>query len=214
LQQTPAGYPIAKLVNANDALVYGIELDMGATLFEAVHLTLNASWVESEYLDFKVGLPFTIRKPKPGGGYFDPISFLQEFDYSGNPLIASPRFSVTGSIDYKIPLPWQIGGRDLGYITPRFSFSWKDDVFYDATSGQGALQNFPTATFGQTAFWIFNGGISWLSSDERVEVTGWVHNATNEFYKTQSFDLSRGYRILLDAYADPRTYGVTVSVAF
>jgi iron complex outermembrane receptor protein len=215
LQQTPAGYPIAKLVNANDALVYGIELDMGATPFEGVNMTLNASWVESEYLDFKVGLPFTVRKQIPGSTkFFPPITFLQEFDYSGNPLIASPHFSVTGSIDYRIPLPQEVGRRGLGYITPRFSFSWKDDVFYDATSGQGALQNFPTGTFGQEAFWIFNASLSWLSPEERVEVTGWVHNMTNELYKTQSFDISRGYNIILDAFADPRTYGITVSLAF
>ena len=215
LQQTPAGYPIAKLVNANDALVYGIELDLGATPFEGMSVTLNASWVESEYLDFKVGLPFTIRKKIPGTQrYFPSITVLQEFDYSGHPLIASPHFSVTGSIDYRIPLPQQVGGRELGYVTPRFSFSWKDDVFYDATSGQGALQNFPTATFGQTAFWIINGSLSWLSADERFEVTGWVHNALDEHYKSQSFDMSRGYGIILDAYADPRTYGVTVSLAF
>jgi iron complex outermembrane receptor protein len=215
VQQTPAGYPISKLINANDALVYGVELDLGATPFEGVNVTLNASWVESEYLDFKVGLPFKIRKPRPGGlGYFPPIDFVQEFDYSGNPLIASPLFSVTGSIEYKIPLPWQVARRDLGYVTPRFSFSWKDDVFYDATSGEGQFQNFPKATFGQEAFWIINGSLSWLSADERIEVTGWVHNATNEIYKTQSFDLSRGYQVILDAYADPRTYGVTVSIAF
>jgi iron complex outermembrane receptor protein len=214
LEQTPAGFPIAKLVNANDALVYGIELDMGATPIEGMNITLNASWVESEYLDFKIDLPFQFRQPKPGGGFFPPVFFTQEFDYSGNPLIAAPRFSATGSIDYRIPLPWQVGQRGLGYVTPRFSFSWKDDVFYDATSGQGAMQNFPTGTFGQKAFWIFNGSLSWLSDTERIEITGWVHNALDTHYKTQSFDLSRGFRKILDAYADPRTFGITVSASF
>jgi iron complex outermembrane receptor protein len=214
LEQTPAGFPIAKLVNANDAVVYGIELDLGASPIEGMNVTLNASWVESEYVDFKVGLPFQRREKKPGGGFFPVINYRKEFDYSGNPLIASPRFSATGSVDYRIPLPWQVRHRGLGYLTPRFSFSWKDDVFFDAGSGRGALLNFPEATFGQTSFWILNGSLSWLSDNERVEVTGWVHNFLDEHYKTQNFDLSRGNRLILEAYADPRTFGVMVSVSF
>ncbi len=45
-------------------------------------------------------------------------------------------------------------------------------------------------------------------------LTGWVHNFLDEHYKTQSFDLSRGLGIILDAYAEPRTYGITVTLAF
>ncbi len=47
-----------------------------------------------------------------------------------------------------------------------------------------------------------------------LTLTGWVHNFMDEHYKTQSFDLSRGLGIRLDAYADPRTYGVTATFAF
>jgi hypothetical protein len=36
----------------------------------------------------------------------------------------------------------------------------------------------------------------------------------DKHYKTQSFDLSRGLGVILDAYADPRTYGVTVNLAY
>jgi len=161
-----------------------------------------------------VGLPFQRREKKPGGGFFPVINYRKVFDYSGNPLIASPRFSVTGSIDYKMLIPWRTFERGLGSLTPRFSFSWKDDVFFDAGSGRGALLNFPEATFGQKDFWIFNAAFSWLSESERIEVTGWVHNFLDEHYKTQNFDLSRGNRLILEAYADPRTYGVTATLSF
>jgi iron complex outermembrane receptor protein len=214
LEQTPAGFPISKLVNADDAVVYGIELDLGATPIDGMNVTLNASWVESEYVDFKVGLPFQRRERKPGGGFFPVINYRKVFDYSGNPLIASPRFSATGTVDYTIPLPGSVGRYGLGSLTPRFSFSWKDDVFFDAGSGRGALLNFPEATFGQEAFWIFNAAFSWLSESERIEVTGWVHNFLDEHYKTQNFDLSRGNRLILEAYADPRTYGVTMTLSY
>ncbi len=45
-------------------------------------------------------------------------------------------------------------------------------------------------------------------------LTGFVHNFMDEHYKTQSFDLSRNIGIILDAYADPRTYGITVNFSF
>ena len=215
LEQTPAGFPIAKLENATDAVVYGLELDMGASPIEGMNLTLNAAWVESEYTEFVVPLPFQKQPVKPPSGKpRPPVSFRKEFDYSGNPLIASPRFSVTGSVDYEIPIPAQPGRPGLGFIIPRFSFSWKDDVFFDAGRGTGALLNFPEATFGQEAFWVFNGALSWRSEDERIELTGWVHNFTDNHYKIQSFDLSRGFRLILDAYADPRTYGVTLTISY
>jgi hypothetical protein len=36
----------------------------------------------------------------------------------------------------------------------------------------------------------------------------------DEHYKTQSFDLSRGLGLILDVWAEPRTYGVTATLAF
>ncbi|HEY5657480.1 MAG TPA: hypothetical protein VIY27_06795, partial [Myxococcota bacterium] len=87
-------------------------------------------------------------------------------------------------------------------------------VFFDAGRGRGAMLNFPEATFGQKSFWVFNAGLGWRSEDERVEVVGWVHNFLDSHYKTQSFDLSRGFQLILDAYADPRTYGVTATISF
>ena len=215
LEQTPSGFPISKLENASDAVVYGIELDMIANPVPDLTLTFNAAWVESEYTEFIVALPFQIREDRQGGGPRPPaIKFLREFDYSGNPLIASPRFSMTGTITYNILLPGGFRGHGMGTLTPRFSFSWKDDVFFDAGRGQGALLNFPEATFGQEAFWVFNSALSWRSDNERFEVTGWVHNFLDEHYKTQSDDLHRAFALLRDAYADPRTYGITVSLSY
>ena len=121
---------------------------------------------------------------------------------------------MTGSVDYTIPLPGSIGRWGLGSLTPRFSFSWKDEMFFDACSGRGALCNFQEGTFGQDPFWVLNAALTWTSENERLVVTGWFRNFLDEAYKTQSFDLSRGLRILLDAYADPRTFGITASFSF
>jgi iron complex outermembrane receptor protein len=216
LEQNPhAGFPVAKLVNAQSAEIYGIELDLAAQPIEGMNITFNFAWVESVYDEFIVELPFKFSPLKPGGRTVGgKLEILFPFDYSGNTLLGSPNYSFTGSIDYEIRLPGQIAGRGLGSLTPRYSFSWKDDINFDSAEGQGAYINFPKAFFGQEAFWIHNASLSWRSENDRFEVTGWVHNFLDERYKTSSEDLSQGLEYTRDAWADPRTYGFTVTVSY
>jgi len=244
IEQTELGYPIPKLANASDAIVYGVELDLQAEPMDGLHITLNAAWVESEYREFVVSFSDKINFtkacrtcPAPDPKF---VIVQKKFDYSGNTLIASPDFSATGSIEYDIPLPGEIAGRGLGTLTPRFSFTWKDDMLYDACGGRGNRCNYTAANvvepknpnnpdpgialteealgdggfFGQDNFWIFNAALTWTSENEMFTLTGWVHNFMDEHYKTQSFDYSRGLGIILDAYADPRMYGITASFSF
>ena len=180
-----------------------------------MNITFNAAWVESDYTEFITHLPFKFFPVKPGGHVNPrPVIVVFPFDYSGNDLIGSPKFSLTGSIDYEIPLPGEIAGHGLGSLTPRFSFSWKDDIFFDPSSGRGTYINFPKATFGQEAFWIHNASLSWRSENNLIEITGWVYNLLDEHYKTASFDLSQVVRYILNAWADPRTYGLTVTLSY
>ncbi len=216
IEQTPQqGFPITKLVNAQSATIFGIEFDLFAQPVEGMNITFNFAWVESEYDEFITDLPFFFSQPRPNGrGNFEPIVIRVPFDYSGNTLIGSPEFSFTGSIDYEIPLPGEVLGRGLGTLTPRYSFSWKDEVFFDAGEGKGSQLNFPEATFGQEAFWIHNASLSWRSENELLEITGWVHNFMDTHYKLSSDDLSVGLNYLLHSWADPRTYGITVTLSY
>jgi iron complex outermembrane receptor protein len=218
IEQTPLGYPIPKLANASDATVYGVELDLQTEPFDGLYITFNAAWVESEYKEFEVSFQEQFRFPRPPRPAPPPdplfIWIQRKFDYTGNQLIASPNFSATGSIEYDIALPGQVAGRGLGTLTPRFSFSWKDELLYDACGGRGNRCNFEQGFFGQDPFWIFNAALTWTSENEMLTLTGWVHNFMDEHYKSQSFDYSRGLGIIADAYANPRTYGITVSLAF
>jgi iron complex outermembrane receptor protein len=217
IEQTELGYPIPKLANASDAWVYGIELDVQIEPIDRLFITFNAAWVESEYKEFLVSFTDIVRFPRQRGQPPpDPpsVAIPRKFDYSGNTLIASPNWSATGAIEYDIPVPGEIAGRGLGTLTPRFSFSWKDELLYDACGGRGNRCNFEPGFFGQDAFWIFNAALTWTSEDEMLSITGWVRNFMDEHYKTQSTDQSRGVGIILDAYADPRTYGITATLSF
>jgi iron complex outermembrane receptor protein len=216
IEQTEAGFPITKLVNAADALVYGVELDLQAEPIPGLDINYHAAWVESEYETFIVSFWEIRRFPKPCRQCPPPppLPVLKKFDYSGNTLIASPRFSMTGSIEYAIPLPEQIADGRLGTLSPRFSFSWKDALLYDPCGGRGTRCNFEKEFFGQKPIWVFNAALTWRSENEMISVSGWVRNFLDNHYKTQSFDLSRGVGLILDAYADPRTYGVTATISF
>ena len=216
IEQTDLGYPIPKLVNATSSTIYGIEVDVGAQPIPDLNITFNFAWVESEYDDFKVNFTEKIRPPRPCRTCPRPPPLLapREFDYTGNPLIGSPRHSMTGTIDYTWYVPGDLFGRGLGSLTPRYSFSWRDDVFFDQCSGRGQRCNFPKAFFGQEAYWVHNATVTWRSENEHFEVQGWIHNLADEHYKSQNFDLTRGLGIILDAYADPRTYGVSLTYNF
>ena len=41
-----------------------------------------------------------------------------------------------------------------------------------------------------------------------------MHNFMDEWYKTNSDDLHRGLNYMLHSYADPRTYGITVTLSY
>jgi iron complex outermembrane receptor protein len=219
IEQTDRGFPIAKLVNAADAQVYGVEVDLLLEPIPGLNLGYHFAWVESEYKEFVISINDVVRLPGPCPTCPPTIIDVpREFDYTGNTLIASPRFSMTGSIEYAIPL--QIGGRSLGTLSPRFSFSWKDSVVFDPCGGQGTRCNFTEEAtgekefFGQEPFWVLNGALTWWLDYDRISMSFWVRNFLDEHYKTQSFDLTRGARIILDAYADPRTYGVTATFSY
>jgi iron complex outermembrane receptor protein len=223
IEQTELGYPITKLANASDARVYGVEFDLEAEPIDGLYFQLNAGWVESEYNEFVVSFNDIFRFPRQRGEPPPDPTFIiipRKFDYSGNTLIASPNFSASASIEYEIPLPWQIAGRGLGTLSPRFSVQWKDKLLYDACGGQGNRCNFTEKNtgvkgfFGQEAFWIFNAALTWTSENEMLSLTAWVRNLADEHYKTQSTDLSFGTGLILDAYADPRTYGITANLSF
>ena len=56
--------------------------------------------------------------------------------YTGNRMVASPEWSMSGSVQYTLATAALLGG-DYGELVPRFSFSYRDDVFYDVAEGRG-----------------------------------------------------------------------------
>lgn len=158
--------------------------------------------LDSDYRDFRNPLDFSRNIGCPPRAC-QRVDFTHEFDYSGNRLIAAPKFSIAAAVDYSLPLP-NFQGRDMGYLTPRFSLTWKDSIYFDACSGRGAMCNFPTGTFGEDAVLLMHASLGG-GADERFQILLWVQNLTDQIYLNQSFDQSgAGMQNILEIYGELR----------
>jgi iron complex outermembrane receptor protein len=207
-ENSPVGAPVLEIVNANDAEVYGAEVEFRAEpfsgwapeLLEGLVLTGRFGWLESQFLDFTNEV-FTIDQSPP----FPTIVTID--DYSGNPLINSPKFKLSGAAEWTFDL-----GR-WGAVIPRYDFAWSDDIYFDPTEGNGTI-GLPDYTIGQPAFWLHNLRLGYRTPEGNVEIGLWVRNLEDTRYKTYAFDASKFSSLTVNFVGPPRTAGLDFSVNF
>ncbi len=206
-QQFAGAQPEFVILNANDAEVYGAELDAVLRPWIGAFWNVRFGWIESQFTDF-VQLQQEIVAIR---GVL--VTVNRELQNTGNDLLNSPRFKVSITAEQTLPLDrW-------GSFTARYDGVWTDETFFDATQGRGIpnLDNrvfLPEHTVAQRAFWVHNLRLSYRPPGGRFEIAGWVRNLTNEVYKSFAFDGSTFSRTSIYFVGDPRTYGGTVLVQF
>jgi iron complex outermembrane receptor protein len=184
--------PTQQLLNA-DANVKGVEVETSITPITGLLLQAGFAWLDSRFGEFIVSKQVASGFAKGG-----PPRTV-EFDYTGNPLIAAPEFSLSGIVEYEIPLSrW-------GALVPRFDFSWKSRTNLDPSNEE---------LISQAPYTLFNARLAYRTPDGRVEVAGWVQNFTDVRYKVDVFDVSRQFRMVTEIYGYPRSFGVTTSYNF
>lgn len=196
------GFILRRLINAEEADIWGVEWDLTVEPIERLVFRFQGGYLDSEYEKFTAEFERTML------AIGDPprIQIVGE-DYSGNRLIASPDWSLTGSVEYRIE-------SRVGDLTPRFSFTYRDEVFFDPNEGCGVEGTIPECLLRQPAMWIFNATLRYTSPGGMIEVLGFVRNFLDKEYKIQSFDTTRGGGYVLDVYGDPRTFGAAVTFRF
>jgi outer membrane receptor protein involved in Fe transport len=208
------GYaPSLIIINADDAQVYGAELDIRAEplvdlvppALEGLVLTVRGGWLESQFLDF------TRTQEYPGASAGDLIS--RTTDYSGNQLINAPRFKVSGAAEWTLDL-----GR-YGAVIPRYDFAWTSDIYFDPNEGLGNPDAFgntflPEYAVGQRRYWLHNVRLSYRVPDGNIEIAGWCRNLTDQVYKTYGFDATSFAKVVINFVGEPRTYGLDFTVRF
>ena len=215
-EDNPGSFPVLEVINANDAQVLGAEIDTLLLPFEleafegvpdvirGLEFVVRGSWLESQFLDFTTE---EIRASPTGRQL--PVTI----DFSGNQLIGSPRWQASGSVSWAFDL-----GR-FGHITPRWDWTWTDDVFFDASGGRGSLRfdgtfNKPEFATGQPAYWLHNVRLTYSNPENTLQVGGWCRNIADERYKTFAFDASGFSKVVLNFVGDPRTCGVDLTFNF
>jgi outer membrane receptor protein involved in Fe transport len=183
--------PIQQLLNS-DAKVLGAEIEIQARPLPGLMVQFGAGWLDSEFEDFNVNK--AVNAPRQ-----DPNTPPVDFDYSGNPLISAPEWSLSGIVEYQIPLfSW-------GSIVPQYTFSYRTKVYQDPQK---------IDPISQDAYWVHGARLAYRTPDGRFEIAGWVENFLNERYKEDTFDLTLGDNAILEVWNDPRMYGVTFSAYF
>jgi iron complex outermembrane receptor protein len=204
--------PTYQIVNANDAEVYGGELDVRAEPIDGLVLSGRFGWLESQFLDFTNDLFRSVPDFDDQGRPIEknlPVTV----NYSGNRLINSPQFKASFAAEWTVDL-----GR-WGALIPRYDFAWSDDIFFDPSEGLGSLNAkgetvLPEYAVGQRAFWLHNAQLAYRTPEGNIELTGWVRNFMDKTYKTFAFDASTFSDVVINFVGEPRTYGVSVSVAW
>ncbi|MCB9726785.1 MAG: TonB-dependent receptor, partial [Spirochaetaceae bacterium] len=204
LRNSSAGVPVNELINAKDADILGVELDFDVRPFDGIgpeilsgfSVYASFAWLQSQYTDF-VNVISTTQDVVVGGQVQKAVT-QSTFDFSGAQLINSPKFSFVGFAQWMVPTPY-------GSVTPRFDWSFKDDVYFSP-------ENSPLV--GQSALWLMNFRVTYRSPGENLELSGWVENMTDQAYTVDVFNLARFRRSILYAIGDPRTYGLTLRVRF
>ncbi|GAG20115.1 unnamed protein product, partial [marine sediment metagenome] len=213
-------FALYNIINANDAEVYGAEIDVRAEplvgwvpqVFDQLVLTGRLGWLETQFLDFTNEVYRTKLVPGPGG-LPSSKTLPVLIDYGGNQLINSPRLKGSLAAEWTFDL-----GR-WGALIPRYDFSWTDDIFFDPSQGRGSPDpngeyHLPDHTVGQRAFWLHNARLAYRTPEGNLEVACWVRNLTDEVYKTFSFDASTFSNVVINFVGEPRTWGVGLSISW
>jgi iron complex outermembrane receptor protein len=206
------------VVNANDAQLYGAEIEgsilpidilFPRSLFEGLRFAGRFGWLEGEFLDFTNAVFQPIDTPGPAPPVIVPVTI----DYTGNRMPNTPRYKLS------LTAEWTLGLGRFGWLVPRYDYTWTDDVFFDPSDGRG-LPNTDGETFmpeyaiGQKAYGLHNARLAWRTPDEQIEIAVWVRNIEDEIYKTLAFDASGNANLVGYLVGDPRTYGVGASIRF
>ncbi len=111
----------------------------------------------------------------------------------------TPKYSATGRINYTVP--GQVAGGELGFGAV---LTYQSSFYHNARNFDGDLYA------GRT---LLDLNASW-ESDNGLSVGAYLKNAFDKRYKTVGLNLSTACGCNLEAYGEPRTWGVTVGYKF
>ncbi len=171
-------------INAGEAELSGLELDVTAALSERLRLQLSYAYLDSEFVEV-----------------IDPISGDDISDIYL--LVGAPENS------YNLDLDYVVGQFDWGYLSANLNYAWRDTRNIRPTELElgDPLESYGlwNARLSLTEMEVFGNGT--------LGVALWIRNLSDEEYQLDGFGLSTTGSTLL-TYGEPRTYGLQLSYTF
>ncbi|PKQ00397.1 MAG: TonB-dependent receptor [Alphaproteobacteria bacterium HGW-Alphaproteobacteria-13] len=167
--------PVQRKLNGGNARIWGIESEVTARPTRNIDLFVAVTWMHSKYRNFIA----------QGGT-----------SYSGNRLVNSPKFAMSGGATVSVPLG------DSGSIRARVDGTYTSSIYlFPDNSASGWVK----------AHGLLNARLSWQSADEQYEIALWGKNLTGTKYITSVAPIITSDQL---NYNDPRTYGVQLVARF
>jgi len=173
--------------NASASTIDGIEFESAFT-FANWFVNVNASYLDASYDEFM-------------GNAVTPFVGERPVDRSDEPFFITPELTYSLSAYYKLMTP-------VGMFIPRISASYRDEVF---TGLDFLADSFDNATVDEVT--LLDARLLYQPS-EKVQITAYVENVTDEVYYTSGFSNSGALGAGLMINGKPRTFGLEVSVEF
>lgn len=207
IQTSPGVFITAQQVlNVGQARMYGFDIDAQYQLFTHGLLSLNVSYLNSKYTDFRYSAASANGLPPATGcaTAVDPSvtlaapARLYTIDCSGKPAQNAPKWSINAGYEHTFEL-------SNGYaIIPSVNTAFQSGRYLRADYLQGQYQKAATTT---------DASITLRSPDRVWSLTAWVNNIEDSIIKNQAVNRP----ILNIVYASlrpPRTYGLRANFKF
>jgi len=175
----------ARLQNAGDVEIYGLEAMANWAVTERFSTRLGVSLLETEIVETDVILP-----PLDGG---------PESTIKGNEIPNAPAYSFNGQFRYDLPLGSNYGARFLA------DFTIVDEHFLEPNNREYLEED---------GYELFNARVAYGPTDDSWEVAAWVKNITDEEFRTSAQDLALALSFSEIVVGVPRTWGVGFNYNF
>ncbi|MGE4431260.1 MAG: TonB-dependent receptor [Sphingobium sp.] len=164
------------------ARIKGFDMDLQAAPSDRLTFTAGIAYTDGKYTDFDNATAYL-----PTGGAASIVNA------TGNRTVNTPKWTVNSTINYAVPLA-------SGTLAFSGSAAFTDKYFF--TADNRAMQD---------DVLLLNSRIRWESEDEKLSLSVWGRNLTDERYYA-GFNISN-YGDLIQ-FSAPRTYGITVGTRF
>jgi iron complex outermembrane receptor protein len=178
---------IQRLFNAAKARIYGLDADATVRVSPAFDIRAAFAYTHARYRNFPGAIIFV---PRPGG--LTGNLTVTGYNASGNTMLRAPEITISSTANYRV----QAGSSQIEFsVTPYYTS--KINYTFDER-------------IQQPGYFTVDGAITFVPK-ESVRLSVWGRNLTNKTYATLLNATSTRDVIL---YAQPRTYGVSLSYRF